>query len=159
MKGDKAVIEELNKILTNELTAINQYFLHARMCQDWGYKALGDKIYHESIDEMKHAQELIDRILFLEGMPNVQKLHAITIGQKVPEILKADLDFEYKAIPDLKAAIKVCFEKEDHVSREMLEHILVAEEEHVDWIESQMQMIGDMGVENYLAEQMHKDGN
>ncbi len=159
MKSSKAIIDELNKILTNELTAINQYFLHARMCQDWGYKNLGDKIYHESIDEMKHAQKLIDRILFLEGIPNVQKLHAMSIGQNVPEILKSDLDFEYKAIPDLKAAIKVCFDMEDHVSREMLEHILVSEEEHVDWLESQLHMIKEVGKENYLAEQMHKGGN
>lgn len=159
MKGDKAVIDELNKILTNELTAINQYFLHARMCQDWGYKALGDKIYHESIDEMKHAQELIDRILFLEGVPNVQKLHAISIGQTVPEIMESDLAFEMKAIPDLKVAIKACFDAQDHGSREILEHILVAEEEHVDWLESQIHMIKEMGKENYLAEQMHKDGN
>ncbi len=159
MKSSKAIIDELNKILTNELTAINQYFLHARMCQDWGYKNLGDKIYHESIDEMKHAQKLIDRILFLEGIPNVQKLHAMSIGQNVPEILKSDLDFEYKAIPDLKAAIKVCFDMEDHVSREMLEHILVSEEEHIDWLESQLHMIKEVGKENYLAEQMHKGGN
>ena len=159
MKGDATVIKLLNEVLTGELTAINQYFLHARMCKDWGYERLGDKIYHESIDEMKHAQILIDRILFLEGIPNVQKLDTINIGENVPEIMQADLDLELKAIPRLRDAIGACFDVKDHTSKEILERILESEEEHVDWLESQIHCIKEMGKENYLAEQMHKEGN
>ena len=159
MKGDKQVIDLLNSVLTNELTAINQYFLHARMCNDWGYKGLGDKIYHESIDEMKHAQQIIDRVLFLEGVPNVQKLGPISIGQTVPEMMDADLALEMKAIPTLKDGIRACYDANDHVSREVLENILESEEEHVDWLESQIHMLGEMGKENYLAEQMQSGGN
>ncbi|MAE74009.1 MAG: bacterioferritin [Bdellovibrionaceae bacterium] len=155
MKGDKRVLEALNGILTNELTAINQYFLHARICKDWGYAKLADKVYHESIDEMKHAQELIDRILFLEGLPNLQKLHPLNIGQTLLEQLKADLALENKAIPDLKEAIEVCLEVKDHGTREVLEHILVSEEEHVDWLETQLKLIEDLGLENYLSQQVN----
>lgn len=156
MKGDKVVIESLSTILTNELTAINQYFLHARMCRDWGYEKIAEKLMKESIDEMKHAQTLIDRILFLEGTPNVSKLGDISIGRTVPEQFSSDMALEIKAIQDLKNAISVCLEKGDHSSREILEHILEAEEEHVDWLESQMNIIKDIGKEAYLAEQIHK---
>lgn len=154
MKGHPDVIEALKAILTNELTAVNQYFLHARMCRNWGYNKIGDKIYAESIDEMKHAKELIDRILFLEGTPNVQKLHALRIGKSVKEQLESDLDLEHKALPDLKQAIEICNKTEDHGTRELLEHILVSEEEHIDWIESQLGVIQEIGIENYLSQQL-----
>ncbi|MCB0394910.1 MAG: bacterioferritin, partial [Bdellovibrionales bacterium] len=136
MKGDAEVIKALNGVLTGELAAINQYFLHSRMCKDWGYERLASKVYKESIDEMKHAQALIDRVLFLEGVPNVQKLGPINIGQNVLEQLESDLELENQAIPRLKKAIELCVEKADHVSRELLEKILISEEEHVDWLES-----------------------
>ena len=155
MKGHPHVIEALKGILTNELTAVNQYFLHARMCRDWGYNKIGDKVYAESIDEMKHAKELIDRVLFLEGAPNVQKLHSLKIGTSVKEQLENDLALEKKAIPDLKEAIEICNSVKDHGTREMLEHILVSEEEHVDWIESQLNIIEEVGIENYLTQQMN----
>ena len=154
MKGHPEVIEALKEILTNELTAVNQYFLHARMCRNWGYNKIGDKIYAESIDEMKHAKELIDRILFLEGAPNVQKLHPLKIGKTVKEQLESDLALEHKAIPDLKQAIEICNKRGDHGTREMLEHILVSEEEHIDWIESQLGVIEEVGIENYLSQQI-----
>lgn len=156
MKGHPHVIEALKGILTNELTAVNQYFLHARMCRDWGYNKISDKIYAESIDEMKHAKELIDRILFLEGAPNVQRLHALKIGENVKEMLESDLALENKAIPDLKEAIEICNTVKDHGTREMLEHILVSEEEHVDWIESQLGIIKEIGIEHYLSQQIDK---
>ena len=154
MKGDSKVIECLNAVLTGELTAINQYFLHSRMCKDWGYKTLADTIWEESIDEMKHAQKLTDRILFLEGLPNLQKLGKLNIGENVEEQLKADLQLEYENIPNVKKGIAMCLETADHATREILEHILVDEEEHVDWLESQLHMIKEMGIENYLAEKM-----
>lgn len=154
MKGDSKVIEILNNILTAELTAINQYFLHARMTNSWGYEVLGKKIWEESIDEMKHAQKITDRILFLEGLPNLQKLGKLNIGENVAEILKSDLELEFFNIPQIKTGIKICLEAADHASRELLEHILVDEEQHVDWLEAQLGMIKDMGIENYLAEQM-----
>ena len=154
MKGDAEVIKHLNIILTGELTAINQYFLHARMCKAWGYEKIGQKIYEESIDEMKHAQTLMDRILFLEGIPNVQKLGSVSIGEKIPEMLKADLDLELIAIPNLKKAIEVAREKQDYTSEEILERILESEEEHVDWLEAQLQIITDVGIENYLSLQV-----
>lgn len=159
MKGDKEVLRHLNVILYNELTAINQYFLHSRMCADWGYNRLAEIIYKESIDEMKHAQKLIDRILFLEGIPNLQKLGTLNIGETVPEMLKSDLGMEGINIPALKEAIEACFQARDHASRELLESILCDEESHVDWLESQLKMICDMGVENYLAEQMGDSTN
>ena len=156
MKGDSGIIKLLNEILTGELVAINQYFLHARMCKDWGYEKLADKIRVESIDEMKHAQELIDRILFLEGKPNVQKLGPVCIGENVPEQLKNDLELENQAIPRLRDGIQSCNQIGDHGTRELLEHILVNEEEHVDWLESQIHMLKEVGVENYLSEQITK---
>ena len=153
MKGDAEVIKHLNIVLEAELTAINQYFLHARMCQAWGYNKLGDKIYHESIDEMRHAQSLIDRILFLEGLPNLQKLGALRIGETVPEIIKCDLELEFDAVPKLRAAIQCCVEKVDQTTRNLFERILASEEEHIDWLEAQQTIIKDVGVENYLAQQ------
>lgn len=154
MKGSKTVIDALNGLLTNELTAINQYFLHARMCQNWGYVHLAEKIYHESIDEMKHAQQLIDRILFLDGVPNLQKLLPLNIGQNVPEMLELDKDFEVMAIPMVKDAIELCWKERDHGSREILEHILESEEEHLDWLEAQLGILAEIGKENYLAQQI-----
>ncbi|MGB3596246.1 MAG: bacterioferritin, partial [Pseudomonas neustonica] len=141
MKGDKKVIQHLNTILANELVAINQYFLHARMLQDWGLNKLGEHEYHESIDEMKHADVLIKRILFLEGLPNLQDLGRLMIGENTREILECDLKLEMKGIPDLKNAIAYCEEAGDYGSRELLEDILESEEEHVDWLETQLNLI------------------
>jgi len=155
MKGDPKVIEILNEVLTGELTAINQYFLHARMCKSWGYDKLADKVHKESIDEMKHASALTDRILFLEGLPNLQRLGKLKIGETVPEQLESDLALENEAIPRLRKGIKICLEAADHGSRELLEHILVSEEEHTDWLEAQIGLIKEMGKDHYLAQQIH----
>lgn len=156
MKGDPKVIQILNDILTAELTAINQYFLHARMCKAWGYERIAATVYKESIDEMKHAQALMDRILFLDGLPNVQKLGPVNIGESVPEQFQADLALEMIAIPRLRDGIKACYDANDHGTRELLEHILESEEEHVDWLESQIELIRQVGKENYLAEHIIK---
>ncbi|MBM4253621.1 MAG: bacterioferritin [Deltaproteobacteria bacterium] len=156
MKGDSKVIDALNEILTGELTAINQYFLHARMCKNWGYERIAAKVWAESIDEMKHAQALTDRILFLEGLPNLQKLGKLNIGETVEEQFQADLALEFQAMTNLKAAIKVCFEAADHTTRELFEHILADEEAHVDWLEAQLGLIKDLGRTAYLAEQINK---
>lgn len=154
MKGDPQVIKHLNIALGNELVAINQYFLHARMYKDWGLKELADKEYHESIDEMKHADQLVERILFLEGIPNLQDLGKLLIGENVEEMLKCDLKLELKAIPDLKAGISYCESVQDYVSRDLLKHILESEEEHVDWLETQLGLIDRVGIQNYQQSQM-----
>ena len=154
MKGDSTLIKALNEVLAGELAAINQYFLHARMCKHWGYEKLGAYLYKESIDEMKHAQTLIDRILFLDGLPNIQKLGAISIGQTVAEQFDADLALELVAIPRLKSAIELALQVKDHVTRDMLESILASEEEHVDWLETQIALVKELGRENYLSQQL-----
>jgi bacterioferritin len=153
MKGDAKVIEYLNKVLTNELTAINQYFLHARMFGHWGLSKLNAYEYGESVDEMKHADKLINRILFLEGLPNLQQLHKLLIGESVPEALKCDLTLELQAIPLLREAIAYCESCADYISRELFEDILESEEEHVDWLETQLGLIDKMGLQNYLQSQ------
>lgn len=154
MKGDAKVIEHLNKILGNELIAINQYFLHARMYKNWGFKELADHEYHESIDEMKHADKLVERILFLDGIPNLQNLGKLLIGENVREMIGCDLTLELKAIPDLREAIAYCESVRDYQSRELLEEILESEEEHVDWLETQLSLIDKITLENYLQSKM-----
>ena len=159
MKGDSKVIDYLNEVLKNELTAINQYFLHARMYKNWGFHKLNEYEYHESIDEMKHADMLIERILFLEGLPNLQKLGKLYIGEDPEEMLKCDLKLEMEAIPVLREAIAHCEQVSDYVSRELFEDILESEEEHVDWIEEQFDRIKRVSIQNYLQEMMLEDSS
>ena len=157
MKGDKKVIQHLNKILGNELVAINQYFLHARMYEDWGLKKLGEHEYHESIDEMKHADKLIERILFLDGLPNLQNLGKLFIGQSPKEALECDLKLENQAVPDLRAGIAHCEQVADYTSRQLLADILASEEEHIDWLETQLSVIDRIGEPNYLLTKLDGD--
>ena len=153
MKGDSKVIEHLNTILKNELTAINQYFLHSRMLKDWGVTKLGEKEFEESVDEMKHADQLIERILFLEGLPNLQDLGKLMIGEHVKEILECDLKMEHKGLTDLRAAVAHAESVSDYASRDLFSSILSAEEEHVDWLETQLSLIDKVGIENYIQSQ------
>lgn len=153
MKGDKKIIEHLNAVLKNELTAINQYFVHSRMYGDWGLKKLEDKEYEESIDEMKHADQLIQRILFLEGLPNLQDLGKLYVGEDPRDMLECDLRLEQEALPPLRDAIAHSEQVSDYVSRELFESILSSEEEHVDWLETQLDLINRIGLENYLQSQ------
>jgi bacterioferritin len=159
MKGDEKVIDYLNKALTNELTAINQYWLHYRVLKNWGIEKLAEYERHESIDEMKHADTLADRILFLEGLPNFQALHKLKVGENVEEILRADLALEMEAIPLLKDAIKHCEGVRDFTSREVFERILESEEGHVDFLETQFEMIERMGLQNYVQLQSEPAGD
>ena len=156
MKGHDKVIERLNDVLTAELTAINQYFIHARMCENWGFEKLWKKIRAESIDEMKHADALIERILYLEGVPNLQKLGKVNVGETVPEQLKLDLDLEHHAIQMLNDGIETCRTAGDNGSRELLERILLAEENHTNWLETQLELLKTLGEKHYLAHQMQE---
>ncbi|HWD58122.1 MAG TPA: bacterioferritin [Stellaceae bacterium] len=150
MKGDPTVIQHLNAVLKNELTAINQYFLHARMLKHWGVTKLADFEYKESLDEMKHADRLINRILFLEGLPNLQDLDKLLVGENVQELLECDLKLELAAMPRLREAVAYCETVKDYISRELFESILESEEDHVDFLETQLGMIPKIGIENYI---------
>ena len=156
MKGDPRLIEALNEVLTGELTGINQYFIHAMMCQNWGYEYLAEKIRAESIEEMKHAEDLIERILHLEGVPNMQRMEKVKVGERVAEQFKLDLDLESTAVGRFNKAIALSVELRDNATREMLERMLVSEEEHVHWLESQIELISQVGEANYLAQRIHK---
>ncbi|RMH37043.1 MAG: bacterioferritin [Nitrospirae bacterium] len=155
MKAKEGVIDYLNKLLTNELTAINQYFVHAEMCGHWGYDRLHDKVRSHAIDEMKHAEEVIEHILYLEGVPNMQRLGTVTIGETVPEQFKADLKLELDNVALLREAIAHCAKVGDFTTRHKLEEIIKSEEEHIDWLETQQETIKQVGLENYLSEQIH----
>ena len=156
MKGNPKVTEALNVLLTWELTAINQYFIHAMMHENWGYKHLADKTRKESFSEMKHAEELIERILYLEAVPNMQRLEKVNVGEKVKEQLKLDLDLEIAGVERLNKSIALAVEVGDNGSRELLEKILTSEEEHLHWLESQLELIKQVGEQNYLAQQIHQ---
>jgi bacterioferritin len=157
MKGSDKVIEALNSVLTKELTAINQYFLHARMLQNWGLEKLGKLEYEASIDEMKHADMVIKRILFLEGLPNLQKLNKLKIGQNVQEVIEADLEVEYDAVPHLKKCIQMAEAELDYASRDLFLEILKSEEHHIDWLETQRDLLKSVGQQNYMQSQMEPD--
>ena len=156
VKGDAKVIEMLNELLTSELTAINQYFVHHKMCANWGYKRLSKKKYEESIEEMKHADRVIERILFLDGVPNMQRLSPVRVGEDAIEQHKLDLQLEYEARARLNEGIALCVGKADNGTRELLESILKDEEDGIDWLETQLHLVDEIGKERYLAEQMHE---
>ena len=156
MKGNDQILSLLSDLLTNELTAINQYFVHAKMCQNWGYERLASKIREESIDEMKHADMVISRILFLEGVPNLQKLNKLRVGETVKEQLESDLQLEYNAIHFLNEGIAAARTIGDNASEDLFTRILVSEEEHTDWIETQLELIRQVGEQNYLSQQIKK---
>jgi bacterioferritin len=155
MQADPSVLELLNDVLTAELTAVNQYFLHAKLCHHWGYERLADKIRSESIDEMRHVEELTDRILYLEGIPNYQRLFSVRVGETVVEQFELDLQTERESIKRLNDGIATCVGVGDNGTRELLAHLLVDEEEHADWLETQLEAVRQIGVENYLTEQLH----
>ncbi len=155
MKGSRDVIDLLNEVLAGELVAINQYFLHAKMCQNWGYRRIASRVRSESIDEMKHADQLADRILFLDGLPNFQRLDKLNIGQTVPEQLRSDVALEYEAVKRLNDGIRLCRDQGDNATEDLLTRILVSEEDHVDWLETQLKLIEHLGEQAYLAEQLH----
>jgi bacterioferritin len=159
VKGDSEILKVLQDVLSAELTAINQYFIHARMLRNWRYMRLADYTEKESIGEMKHAQEAMDRILYLDAIPNMQKYMKINIGKTVPEMMKVDLDLEYDAVKRLNHGIQLATQKGDNGSRALFERILISEEEHIDWLEAQVQQIKDMGAENYLAQQIEGGGD
>ncbi|MGH8558284.1 MAG: bacterioferritin [Methylococcales bacterium] len=154
MQGDPKVIDYLNRVLGNELIAINQYFLHARMYKNWGLSKLDEQVFHESVDEMKHADRLIERILFLQGLPNLQELGKLLIGENVREMLECDLKLELKAHPALKEAIACSESAGDYISRELFESILESEEKHIDWLETQLELIDKVGLQNYIQSKM-----
>ena len=155
MQGNAEIIDALNEILTGELTAVNQYFLHSKLCANWGYDRLADHAREESIGEMKDADAIIERILLIEGHPNLQRLGTVAAGESVPEQFDADAEVERAAIVRLRAGIQLAFDVGDHGTRELLEHILVGEESHLDWIETQQRVIGEIGEAHYLAQQLH----
>ncbi len=157
MQGDAEIIEVLNEVLTAELTAVNQYFLHGKLCANWGYNRLAEHSRHESIDEMKHAERVTDRIIYLDGFPNYQRYFPLRIGETVPEQFESDLALEAEAIDRLNRGIELAVAKSDNGTRELLADILVGEEEHADWIETQLETIRQIGLENYLAQQLHDD--
>ena len=156
MKGSKKVVDMLNDVLSAELVGINQYFLHAKMCKNWGFERIAEVNYRESIDEMKHADRLVERILFLQGLPNLQKLGRVRVGQTVPEQLELDLDLELDAVARLNRGIALCVSEADNTSRDLLEDILESEEEHLDWLETQLGLLAHLGEKPYLAEQLRK---
>jgi bacterioferritin len=156
MKGNDQILQLLNDLLTNELTAINQYFVHAKMCENWGYERLAHKIRDESIDEMKHADQIISRILFLEGVPNLQKLNKLRVGETVKEQLESDLQLEYAAIAYLNQGIATARTIGDNATEDLFTRILVSEEEHTDWLETQLELIRQVGEQNYLTQQIKK---
>jgi bacterioferritin len=156
MRSDDDVLELLNEVLTAELTAVNQYFVHAKMCENWGYQALFEHGRAESIEEMRHAERLIDRILYFDGVPNMQRLFPVRVGETVPEQFESDLTLEYEAVERLNRGIALTVERGDNGTRELLADILVSEEEHVDWLETQQETIRQVGLERYLAEHLHR---
>lgn len=156
MKGSKEIITALNEVLAAELVAINQYFLHAKMCQNWGYLTLASHTRAESIDEMRHAESIVDRILFLEGLPNLQRLDTLNVGQTVAEQFKSDVELEYRAVKRLNDAIALCREKGDRTTEDLLAGILAGEESHIDWLETQLGLIEKLGEQNYLAQQIRQ---